>query len=75
LRTGFEIWPTTDEDADIDPQIQAVHFDIVLPSGGYALPTGATVHILTEQQFHDANEALATPVDQLLSMFLRRRAR
>lgn len=70
LRRLFELWPTTDEDADLDDAVKEVHFDIVLPDGGYQLPPDAD---LSDEQVAGVHDLLRPAVDRLLELFLPRR--
>lgn len=75
LRASFEVLPTTIQDADLPENIKAVHFDIVLPTGGFRLPSGPGADDLTDDQLVEAGRLLAAPVDQLLSQFVPRRSK
>jgi hypothetical protein len=75
LRREFELWPTTDLDADLDKAIKEVHFDIVLPDGGLELPSGAGYDDHTDEQLAATTDQLAAPVEALLARFLPRRSK
>lgn len=73
LRDRFEMWPTTIEGTGIPARVMAVHFDIVLPDGGFRLPAGSRIEDLSDEQLGRLDELLAPAVESLIPLFEPRR--
>lgn len=75
LRDRFSVWPTTITGTAIPERVMAVHFDVVLPAASFQLPTGRTVEDLDDAELTALDALLGPSVEELLPLFLPRRAK
>jgi hypothetical protein len=75
VRGRFQVWPTTITGTAIPERVMAVHFDLVLPARGFQLPTGLSVEDLDDSELAALDALLGPSVDEILPLFLPRRAK
>ena len=75
LRGRFELWPTTIAGTAVPERVMAVHFDVVLPDGGFRLQVGAVIEDLDDDALAAIGELLGPAVEDLLPCFLPRQTK
>lgn len=75
LRDRFTLWPTTITGTGVPDRVMAVHFDVVLPAAGFELPAGRAIEDLTDAELAALDALLGPSVEELLPLFLPRRAK
>lgn len=75
LRGRFEIWPTTITGTAIPEPVMRMHFDVVLSDAGFHLPAGAAIEDLDDGGLAALDALLGPQVEELLPLFLPRKAK
>jgi hypothetical protein len=75
LRGRFELWATTITGTAIPERVMAVHFDVVLPDGGFRLPVGMVIEDLDDDALAAIDQLVGPAVEVLLPCFLPRRTK